>query len=80
MFARIYGDPAYPQIVVRSADSAHLMLAWPAWASAYSVQQTESLNPENWQRITNMANLQNDQMILTLPLAAASEFFRLVSQ
>jgi uncharacterized delta-60 repeat protein len=80
MFARIYGDPAYPLIVVRSGDSAHLMLAWPAWASAYSLEQTESLNPENWQRVTNRANLQNEQMILTLPLAAPSELFRLISQ
>ena len=80
MFARIYGDPAYPQIVVNSADSAQLTLAWPAWASAYALQQTESLNPENWQRITNTANLQNEQMILNLPLASASQFFRLISQ
>ncbi|MGH7867180.1 MAG: delta-60 repeat domain-containing protein, partial [Candidatus Dormibacteraceae bacterium] len=79
MVARVYGDPVSPLVAVRSTGSALLAVSWPAWASAYALEETGTLNPEIWQRVTNAPTLQDTQMMVTLPLAAASQFFRLIS-
>jgi hypothetical protein len=80
MIARVYGDPVVPSLAISPATSgSHVVITWPAWASAFTLEQTAILNPGTWQSVTNPASLVNDQMIVILPSAAASQFFRLTS-
>jgi uncharacterized delta-60 repeat protein len=80
MIARVYGDPVHPMIAVGLPDSDHVLLAWPTWATSYALQTTERLQPVDWQMLTNKASLQGDRLTITLPLAAASQFYRLIAQ
>ena len=80
MIARVYGDPIYPLMAVELLDSGHILVSWPSWATNYSLQATESLQPVNWQTITNSTTPQANRLAITFPFAVASQFFRLISQ
>ena len=80
MIARVDGDPVTPTMTAGLPDSGHIAVSWPAWATGYALQTTERLQPVDWQRVTNQATLRDDRLSITLPLAAASQFYRLISQ
>ncbi len=80
MIAQVYGDPVYPMIAAVLSDSGDVLVSWPSWAMDYALQTTERLQPAAWQTLTNSATLQGDRLTITLPFAAASQFYRLISQ
>jgi len=79
MIARIYGDPLYPSLDAQLADSSHLLVAWPLWASAYTLQANESLQAAGWQTVTNMPTPQNTRQAVTVPIPGRAQFYRLIS-
>jgi uncharacterized delta-60 repeat protein len=77
MFARIYGEPPYPVLMIQPTGSGQLVISWPASASAYTLQTTAALNPSDWQTVTNTPVLQGDHLTVTLPASQPTQFYRL---
>ncbi|MBI4660501.1 MAG: hypothetical protein HY735_16815 [Verrucomicrobia bacterium] len=55
------------------------MIAWPAWAQEFSLQAstTGSMPPSSWTNVGAAFQTVGDDIIVTLPVAPDSKFFRL---
>jgi len=80
MLARVNGDSIYPALAAELPDPEHILVSWPSWATNYALQTKAQLQLATWQTITNKAGIRGDQLAITLPLAAQSQFYRLISQ
>ena len=69
-------DP--PQLAASpSPDGGQLILAWPGWATNFSLWAATNLAPPAlWSLVTNAA-LPGDPLTVTLPLEPGGGFFRL---
>ena len=56
-------------------------IRWPAWASAYTLESTLSLNPPiSWTPLTNAPVIVGNDQVLTLAPTNVSQFLRLRKQ
>jgi hypothetical protein len=59
-----------------------LSLAWPAWATNYTLQQAAGITPPtgSWTNVTATPVVKNNSFGVTLPLSGSSQFYRLQHQ
>lgn len=67
-------------MAARLSDSSHILIAWPLWASSYTLQATDGLQAPAWQAVTNRPMPLSNRLAISLPLAATPQFYRLISQ
>jgi len=61
-----------------TATNGQFEVAWPAWASAYQLYWSPSLNPANWLPLTNGVQASGSNLVLTLdPATNSSRFLQL---
>ena len=69
-----------PVLTLASAGRSVLTLSWPLWATGWALYVATNLNPPvNWLPATNVAATTNGQYAVSLPVTAASHFYRLSS-
>jgi fibronectin type 3 domain-containing protein len=67
-----------PVLTAGLGGSNQLVLAWPGWATAYAAYGASNLLPPiQWRLLTNTAISSNGMWILSLPMTADTQFFRL---
>jgi hypothetical protein len=68
-----------PPAISFAPSTQNLALGWPAWASNYVLQATDTLlsGPNTWTNLTVNPTLTNDQFTVTLPVTGATKFYRL---
>jgi hypothetical protein len=71
----LQSTPITLQISSISDSSAHL--SWPIVGSSYFLEQTLSLSPTNWARVTNTPDSDGSQYFLNLSVTNPASFFRL---
>jgi hypothetical protein len=57
----------------------NVIVSWPASATSFSLQQTFSINPANWNTVTNLISTTNNVNSVTFPATNDSAFFQLAS-
>jgi hypothetical protein len=63
-----------------SIDQDNLVLTWPDWAVDWVLSSATNLSPPvTWYSVTNIPGTTNGEFILTLPMGAHQEYFRLGS-
>lgn len=72
------GTPSAPTLVA-SRSGANLVIAWPAAATGYIVQSTETLSPANWTDLDPQPAVvpSGNQNTVSVPLGDGIKFFRL---
>jgi hypothetical protein len=56
----------------------NVMLAWPLWASNFTVQQaTNAVSGNSWTNLTVTPNVSNNENVVTLPISGTLKFYRL---
>ena len=56
-----------------------LLLAWPAAATGYALQQNPDLSPTNWTTVTNTPEVVGSEKRVLIAPASAQNFYRLRS-
>src|SRR5262249_34742748 len=71
-----------PQPSLRIALSNQtVMLAWPAWATNYVLQQIEgSLVSVGWTGVSGTPGTTNGESVISLPMDSSSKYYRLLKQ
>lgn len=79
---RIYsmGSPAAPTLQINRTDDNNLVLSWPAPTSAFTVQQSSQLYPEQWTNLPITPTTTGSRNQVTTAPPTNSAFYRLVSQ
>ena len=68
---------AAPTLRAQAGDGS-IQLAWPTWASSYSVYGTSNLaTPVSWVPLTNASVEQNGELTMNVSRSAQHQFFRL---
>jgi hypothetical protein len=68
---------AAPRLSAKTGDGS-IQLAWPTWASSYSVYATSNLAPLiTWSPLTNASVEQNGELTMNVSRSAQHQFFRL---
>jgi hypothetical protein len=67
-----------PGLVLTALPAQALVLAWPATAAAYDLEQTDDLGAQsNWMRIADVPSLTSNTLSLVLPNTNTKAFYRL---
>jgi hypothetical protein len=61
--------------VVREGNN--VQISWPVSATGFTLERTPSLSPANWQDVSQPVQVVGDQNVVTVPISAGNEFFRL---
>jgi hypothetical protein len=69
-------EPA-PQLRIVLTPTNTVVLTWPSSASSFVLQQTDTVDSGNWLQVSDTPAVVNNENQLTLPPAAATQFFRL---
>jgi alpha-galactosidase len=78
-FNNVIVAPVSPNLSFATSTN-HILLAWPASASSFSLWSATNLAPPiTWSAVTNAPVSINMQWVVNLPLSDATRFFRLVS-
>jgi hypothetical protein len=66
-----------PVLRVALTTTNTLLIAWPAAATGYALQQNPDLATTNWTSVTNTPDLVGDEYQVILPPASGQGFYRL---
>jgi PKD repeat protein len=72
---------ASPALSISQPSQSKVTIAWPSWASGYSLHLATNLaSPIDWSVVTNQPSISSNQLVLTLPIDPnLNHFFRLSS-
>ena len=65
-----------PALGISQANEA-VRLAWPLWASNFTVQASASLSPGSWTNLSVSLLTSNGVNVVTQPVGAGARFYRL---
>lgn len=71
--------PPPPKLRIELTAPDTVLLAWPAAATGYSLEQNADLSTGNWQPVTNPPEVVGSENQVTLPATPPRNFFRLRS-
>jgi hypothetical protein len=75
-----YGIPVPRPSLGAALTNNSLQCTWPAWATGYRLWSTTNLYaPVSWAQVTNAPQTSAGTLLVTLPAAGQSQFFRLSS-
>jgi PKD repeat protein len=69
--------PPLPKLRIEMPDPTTVLLAWPAAATGYSLEQNADLSPGNWLPVTTPPVVVGEEHQVTLPATPPRNFFRL---
>jgi hypothetical protein len=75
-----YGTiPDLPSLRIAEAGNSNVLIAWPAYATGFVLQQNPVLGSTNWVTVTNSPVQVDSEKQVTLPASASGAYFRLRS-
>jgi hypothetical protein len=63
-----------------SSSSGNIILSWPAAQAAYQLQSADNLTPAVWNNVSSNQVQNGSSVMVTLPIGAGPQFFRLIGQ
>ena len=76
-FAQVGGmRPGFPFLSIE-LQSGMVLLSYPAWASAYSVEETDDPFSGNWFTLNAPTVLSGSSILVTVPITSDTAYFRL---
>ena len=74
----LYGLNAVPALSITESNG-NVVLRYPAWASAFTLESATNLPSANWSMVTNTVQEVGNTREVTVPIDGAQQFFRLRS-
>ena len=66
-----------PLLTITKLSAAQAQISWPASASGFTLEFTDSLRSNSWSPVTNSIATVNNQFVVIIDLDNAAQFFRL---
>jgi hypothetical protein len=69
-----------PTLRIQATGTNTIIIAWPASASGFSLQQNSNLANGNWAAVTNSVNVVGSENQVVIVPVAGNSFYRLIQQ